>query len=345
MSRLTPTPARLVENGLVHSGLFDKPFTDLNILDGPTGIRASMGLHKTRLKEWQHFAIVHPDLYISLAVVDAKFLATSWLYFFDRRRREGKEQSRKMRGGRFWLPMQLWNESAEFHARGYKISIHNHLAAGRHVITIDIAEKRDLPAIRGELVLTEDLNAVQPLIASLPIKPGRPLYTHKAPLPVGGTLRIGEQSYDFVPSRDIALIDVHKAYYPRHTFWHWATFAIRAESGALIGVNLTHNIIKDDHQWNENVIWLDNRICHVGPARFDIPANPMQPWRIKSLDKRVDLTLEPAGLRHERINFGLVRSSYNQPFGPFSGTLTDEYGRRYGIKGAWGVAENHKTVW
>jgi hypothetical protein len=345
MSELIPTPDRLVEDGHVHSGLFDKPFTDLNILDGPTGMRASMGLHRMRLKEWQHFAFVHPDLYISLAVVDAKFLATSWLYFFDRRRNEGKEHGRKLRPGRFWLPMQLWNEGAEFQARGYKIFIHNHLSAGQHTVTIDIAEKKDLPAIRGELVLTENLDVVQPLIASLPIKPGRPLYTHKAPLPVEGSLRIGGQSYDFIPSRDIALIDVHKAYYPRHTFWRWATFATRSESGSLSGVNLTHNIIKDDHRWNENVIWLEDRLCRVGPARFEIPDNPMAPWRVSTLDKRVDLTLEPVGLRHERINLGLARSSYNQPFGPYSGTLTDEYGRRYGIKGAWGLAEDHKTVW
>jgi hypothetical protein len=171
------------------------------------------------------------------------------------------------------------------------------------------------------------------------------MFTHKSACPASGVLDIGGESAEFNPDRDVGLLDYHKAYYPRNTFWRWATFATIDEKGDILGVNLTHNVIEDDKRFNENCIWHGNSISQVGPARFDIPKDPYRKWAIRTEDGAVELELNPQGLRREHVNLGLARSTYDQPYGLYSGTLVDSEGRRHTVENVFGLAEDHIAKW
>ena len=86
MDGLLETPDRAVVDGQVQFGRFARPFRDINLLEAQCGIPRLGGLRRLRLKEWVHVALAHHDWYLSLAIVDAGFLVTSWLHLFDRRR-------------------------------------------------------------------------------------------------------------------------------------------------------------------------------------------------------------------------------------------------------------------
>ena len=342
---LTPTPEEAVTHGQANFGVFDAPFRNLNLADCKTGMPRLGGLRRSRLKEWQHFAIVHPDIYISIALVDAKIVCTSWLFVHDRRSGKSFEHVRKMRPGKLGFADTLWDAKTRFAAPGYEISLHNCLDHGQHRLTIKIEGDGVRPPVSGELLLHEDLEAVQPLVVMLPAGPNRPLYSHKAPLPVEGSLNIGDEKFSYVPGRDLALIDVHKAYYPRKTFWRWATFAACGKDGKILGANLTHNIVEKDDELNENAIWYGNSLSRLGPARFEVPDDPLEKWTIRTTDGRTELTLVPEGLRTEDFNMLIARSYYTQPFGKYSGFLTDDSGTRHEISDAFGVAEDHRVTW
>jgi hypothetical protein len=158
-------------------------------------------------------------------------------------------------------------------------------------------------------------------------------------------LEIGGEKVEITPDRDVGLLDYHKADYPRKTVWRWATFGTIDGAGKLLGVNLTHNVIEDDARWNENCIWHGNCLSLVGPARFDIPKDPMRPWAVRTEDGAVDLLLTPQGLRRERVNLGLAGSAYDQPYGLYSGTLVDSAGVTHAVEEAFGVAEDHVATW
>ncbi len=160
-----------------------------------------------------------------------------------------------------------------------------------------------------------------------------------------GALEVGGERVEFKPDRDVGLLDFHKAYYPRRTFWKWATFATIDAAGSLLGVNLTHNVIQDDTRNNENCIWHGNHLSLVGAARFDIPKDRMQPWRIRTDDAAVDLELIPQGRRREKVNLGFVKSAYDQPYGLYSGTLLDSEGVRHRVEKVFGLAEDHVSLW
>jgi hypothetical protein len=345
MGKLLETPYRAVVNGQVQFGRFAWPFRELNLLDAKCGIPRVGGLRRFRIKEWEHWAVVHPDWYLSVAIVDVGFLVTSWLHLFDRRNRKAFEHVRKLPPWMFRAPANLWDHSGEVKTRGYRVFVHNHLDRQLHRLQIEVSGQGSLPAVSGNLLFNEDPARTQPLVVMLPLGPNRPMFSHKSACPASGVLEIGGEKVEFTPDRDVGLLDYHRAYYPRNTFWRWATFATIDTTGNLLGVNLTHNVIKDDAQFNENCIWYGNSITLLGAARFDIPKDPMQQWRIRTEDGAVNLELTPQGLRHERVNLGFARTAYNQPYGLYSGILVDSGGRRHTVEKAFGVAEDHVATW
>jgi hypothetical protein len=345
MTGLQEPPEKAVISGQAQFGRFGRPFRDLNLLDAECGIPQFLGLRRFRLKEWVHIALVHPEWYLSLAMVDLGFLVTSWLHLFDRRTGRAFEHERKLPPGRFHAPANVWDHSGRFEARGYRVAVHDHVDRQVHRFDIEVQERRGLPGVAGSLMMHEDPSQTQPLVALLPLGTNRPMFTHKSACPVTGVLDIGGERVEFTPDRCVGLLDYHKAYYPRRTFWRWATFASINATGSILGVNLTHNVIRDDTRFNENCIWHGNRVSLVGPARFDIPRDPRQPWTIRTEDGNVNLELVPEGLRRERVNLGLVRSAYDQPYGLYSGTLTDSEGRRHNVEKVFGLAEDHGSTW
>jgi len=328
-------------------GVRTTPFARANLLDArfPGFTGATRWLRKQRLKEWQHVAVVHPDYYMSLALVDAKYTTTSFVCAFNRRSGETNEHSRQAPPGVVRLPEGLGNGDSAFFRPNYLEQIKNRLDQGYHEVTVDIAATRQQPRIKADLRLAFRPGVAPPLVAVLPLASGRPFYTHKAPLAVSGRVSIGEIGFELDPGRDLALIDVHKAYYPYRTFWHWATFAAYDQNGGVLGANLTHNVIADDHKFNENVMWHAGRLHRLGPARFDIPDDPLAPWRVRTTDGRAELQFHPEGLRQETINLGFAKSEYEQPFGCFSGTLEDDDGVEQNVHNVFGVAERHQVRW
>ncbi len=345
MNRPLETPDKAVVDGQVQFGRFLKPFRELNLLDAQCGTPRLFGLRRFRLKEWEHWAVMHPDWYLSVAVVDLGFLVTSWVHVFDRRNSKAFEHVRKLPPWKFRTPANVLNHSGKVKTRGYHVFVHNNLEQQAHHLRIKVREERFLPSVTGTLLFSEDPARTQPLVAMLPLRHNRPMFTHKSACFASGALEIGGEKVEFTPNRDVGLLDYHKAYYPRHTFWRWATFATIDVSGKLLGVNLTHNVIKDDERFNENCIWHGNSISLLGAARFDVPKDPMQPWRIRTTDGAVELELTPQGLRHERVNLGLAASAYNQPYGLYSGTLVDSTGRKHAVEKAFGIAEDHVATW
>jgi hypothetical protein len=334
-----------VLGGKVQFGRYGRPFRDLNLLEADCGIPRLLGLRRLRLKQWVHIAVIHHEWYLSLALVDLGFLGTSWLHLFNRRTGQAFEHSRKLPPGRFRAPENVWDHSGKIEARGYRVSAHNHLDKQVHRFEIDVKAKGPLPAVAGTVSLHEDPARTQPLVVLLPLGPNRPMFSQKSACPVSGALDVGGERVEFAPDRHVGLLDYHKAYYPRSTFWRWATFATLDMNGSLLGVNLTHNVIRDDTRFNENCIWHGSRLSLVGAARFDIPKDRMQPWTVRTEDGAVDLELVPQGRRRERVNLGLVKSAYDQPYGLYSGTMIDTEGVRHTVDKAFGLAEDHVSIW
>lgn len=348
MRKVLTTPERMVEkDGTIHFGTFRSPFVNANILDAPLYSRSSKvpAFWKNfRLKEWQHFGVITPSHYFGMVIFDAKFMGVSFFYVYDRMENRRFEHARQAPGKAASVAAQVYDDFCEFKKSGYHLRFENKLSEGFHKITVDIESRKNVPAVRGEIVVDEDLRSLEPLVQVSPITPLRPFYTHKAAAWAEGVIQFGDREIKIDRRRDIALMDEQKTYYPYASFWKWATGACANEYGEFLAFNLCQNMIADDEDDNENCMWVNGKIYCLKAARFSFDEkNVLRPWRVKTTDGYLDLQFVPSGERAEKINAGLILSDFHQPFGFYNGRFKDEHDRIYPIVDCFGLAEHHVT--
>jgi hypothetical protein len=348
MRKVLATPDKMVEtDGTINFGTFRVPFRNANILDAPlyaTSRDVPAFWKKFRLKEWQHFGIITPTHYFGMVIFDAKFMGVSFFYAYDRIENKRFEHSVQLPGGASRVAAQVYDDFCEFKKSGYHLRFENRLKEGYHKIIIDIKGRRNLPAVKGEINIFEDLKNIEPLVQVSPVTPLRPFYTHKVAAPAEGELMLGERKIVINREGDVALMDEQKTYYPYSSFWKWSTAAGYNEYGELLAFNLCQNMITDDEDYNENCMWVNGKIHCLKAARFKFEKdNVLRPWEVKTTDGYLDLLFTPSGQRAEKISVGLIVSDFHQPFGMYNGRFKDENNRIYPITNCFGLAEHHVT--
>lgn len=346
MRQIKETPARMVVDGrVVECGAFDGPFREVNLIDVELvyrGRKLPRVARDFRLKEWEHFGIITDEYYFGMVIFDAKFMGTSFFYAYDRKTGHFFEHERTSVGGPLRVARELWHGECYFRHVGYNMEFENRLDSGLHRLRVDIGAKKGKPRINAEIYVLEDTKKFQPLVQVSPISENRPLYTHKAAVPVEGKIMLGEKEIRLHPEKDVCLMDVQKTFYPYHTFWNWATFAGYDEKGRLIAVNACENFITCDEDFNENVTWVDGEITLTGAARFTFDkADLMRPWKVRTTDGKMDLTFKPEGERAGKVNLGVVMSDFHQPFGAYEGSIEGPGGERVQVDGLFGLCEWH----
>jgi uncharacterized protein DUF2804 len=133
--------------------------------------------------------------------------------------------------------------------------------------------------------------------------------------------------------RDInshAIVDDTAAYYPRHTSWRWSAGVGLARDGDSVAWNLVSGV-NDPPSASERTVWIAARPVEVGPCTFDSEG-------LSGVDS---LRFAAEAVRERRDNLLLLRSSYRQPFGTFSGELPGGVALAEG----YGVMEAHDVWW
>lgn len=132
----------------------------------------------------------------------------------------------------------------------------------------------------------------------------------------------------------VALIDDNAGYHHRHTRWYWSggggtdTQDRAVAWSVIVGLN-------DSPLNSERTIWLDGVPKEVGPVRFARDLSGV------AFAEGGALRFQQEAVRQRRENLLLIRSSYSQPFGSFSGTLPGGIE----LKEAYGVMERHEAYW
>jgi hypothetical protein len=294
------------------------------------------GLRRWRQKEWHYTAFTTDRWFLGFGLVQLGYVANAFLYVVDRRRpgrpMEHEGMSPLGRALRF-APSSV--SGATTWRRGAEEVCVRWDGAGWQV-------RLDVP-LAGERLQGEARMGTGEALALLhPLGPDQPAYTHKgAALPLEGRLVLGREAIEL--DGGLASIDWTRSIARRETRWKWASFSARLAEGTPFGLNLSADVYDDaaGHS-RENAFWHHGRVTPLGGVAFDVPSRPAaEPWRIRSLEgDAVALTFKPLGARAQRLNLGLVRSDFVQPYGHFHGSVA---GHR--IEGAFGVVEDHLSVW
>jgi hypothetical protein len=127
----------------------------------------------------------------------------------------------------------------------------------------------------------------------------------------------------------MAVVDDTAAYYERHTRWLWSAGVGTAADGLPVAWNLVDGV-NDPDQNSERTVWLAGQAHEAPRSAFDPDLSAVDGLRFTS-----------EAVRERRDNLLLVRSSYRQPFGTFSGALPGGIELTEGF----GVMEEHEVWW
>ncbi|MDO8209439.1 DUF2804 family protein [Conexibacter sp. CPCC 206217] len=131
-----------------------------------------------------------------------------------------------------------------------------------------------------------------------------------------------------------AIVDDSAGYHARRTAWRWSAGVGRTDDGRDAAWNLVEGI-NDPLTGSERTVWLDGEPRETAPARFAPDLSGV------STDDGATLRFAAEAVREREENMLLVRSSYRQPFGTFSGTLPGGIALAEGF----GVMERHTALW
>lgn len=126
-----------------------------------------------------------------------------------------------------------------------------------------------------------------------------------------------------------AIIDDTAGYYARHTNWRWSAGVGAVADGREVAWNLVSGV-NDPPRQSERTLWIAGVPREVEPARF-----------AGDLSGVGGLRFTAEAVRESHENLLLLRSSYRQPFGCFSGELPGGLELTEG----YGVMEEHDVWW
>jgi hypothetical protein len=285
----------------------DAPYRGLlGAADRPGGValppdRLPLVLHGRVRKRWRYVGAYGPELSVCVGLVRIGPLTQSFWAVWDRGRGRLTERTRPRAGGVRLEPGRVRVSDGP--------------------VAIDLRLDED----GGDAVET--------------VTPYGPAYAwtaKRAAIPVRGTVAVAGRTLAF---DGLGVVDDSAGYPPRRTSWRWSAGVGVDDAGRAVGWNLVDGI-HDDPTASERSIWTAGRAAHTGPVRFAPDLSGVRSTAGAAADG-VDLAFVPEATRARSENLVLLRSSYEQPFGTFTGTLPG------GVRLAegFGVMERHVAVW
>ncbi len=203
------------------------------------------------------------------------------------------------------------------------------------------------PFVKPKLDLTWDLlaaGAAPPLTVIAPVDKAVVNVTQKwAGLLSFGALEAEGRRYSL--DGGVGGLDYTHGYLARETAWRWAFVCGRLDDGTPIGLNLVEGFNESRDDVNENALWLGNELIPLGRARFTWNRSAvLDPWQVRTDDGAIDLRFTPWAAHQEVLDLKLIKSSFKQPVGLWSGEV--KVGDHvYVLKDAPGVAEDQSVLW
>ncbi len=344
------TPQSIVEDGKVHFGTFDQPFEKLNLLDcaKPCGSKMPDFMKAGRLTEWEAFEVHMDEGALISAVYSVGPLGFSIFVWYDKKENKIYPWFNLVPKKKSRVAAQLVDDYCYLKTKNSEYRINNDFKNGKASaigfsknskgkFEIDMAFERISPLANGVMPLGQN-------------KDGsfrNPLYSEKDFFKATGKIVVNGKEY-ITNERSVGIIDDHKGFYPFNAHYDWLTTMGQIEDDGVkkyFAFNLTRNQSVDQHQYNENVIWIENESFPMPPVVFTHKDGKKKSnvWYVK----------DEAGKGLVDITFKLEKTFYMPtpsflcyyalPYGYISGYVTDTNGKKYVVDGMIGIGEDKTT--
>jgi hypothetical protein len=242
-----------------------------------------------------------------------------------------------------WLlevPDSLYNSTASYKSDNFSIVVQHDLTAHKLEIEVDINGFQNLPTVKASFKGNHDTNRYTPMVVCNPFSAESVMFSHKCLMPGWGSMKLGDELISFGDTTQV-IIDDHKGYYPYITTYDWVTGLGRNADNQLIGFNLTNNQVIHQDVYNENCLWLDGKLFPLPPITVTRAEGYQGIWEIADKHDMVNLKFTPVTHTSVRLNYIVMCSEYEGPYGYFTGYLRKAgSGEKVSVDGMFGMGED-----
>jgi len=286
-----------------------------------------------RFKRWLFTGIYSRDFIFGMAMVHAGYLSELFLYVFDRKDKSIKQFD-------FMVPLALNTDFTGSAAEG-RFTFKNSgadaqviLSAKEALVKCEIHDR-----VKIDIVFTRLADGLN--LVTMEGNQGFNYTMKECGMKAKGNIKIDGKEYAVKKGIPAGSMDFSFGILQRRTVWDWASGCGTDTKGNNISFNFSRGINKNGH--SENAFWINGKRFDAGITEFCYDdKDMMKEWKVEN--KNIHIIFKPEGERAAKINFGLIKSVYSQPFGTFSGYIKDGK-KKYIIKEAYGVTEKHEAKW
>ncbi len=304
---------QLVIKGKQQLGSFNQPIHDVNLLDSTIWGKFPVPrwFKNLRLKEFQACQGGNDRFYFCIALFNAKFSGLAQIRVYDKIEKKHYLIEEEVRPSKLEIANSLLDTDNKFESQNLAIHIKNRLQKG--FIEIEFAGKDNISgSFKGFF------NDSPMLVSSLPFSQHKGMYSQKGFVPMEGTLSIKDDVFQFNTETSFFVLDDHKGYYPYQMKWDWISTGFY-QNGVLHGLNLTVNQVVNPENFNENRLWVGNKMIVLPLVTFK---RTRDRWEVTSKGGEISLTFIIEYDKKVKISLGpLGGSNYEGPFGRVSGTI------------------------
>ena len=338
----TKAPDALVKKGRFSWGTFNGMVDTINPQEAksPLGAPLPAFLKRFRLKEWQAFQFGNARFFCLSAIYNPKTMGLVQLVVIDRLKKRKYLFQRQLPPWQVHVGSDLKNGVSVSRGNGFFFSAHNHLDEGGVRHTILTGSRGQTPGLSVSIYGKHTPGLCTPLSICHPFGENRALYSHKALMPMSGTLCIGDERFVFEADESFLIMDDHKGFYPFAMKYDWVTAAGINEKGGLSGFNLTCNQVKNPEKYNENGLWENGNLHLLPPITVTRPKGHMEAWDVQDRYGRVRLKFYPEYDGRVDLNVLPFKVRYRAPYGVFEGNIVDDHGVSHSFDGFFGMGED-----
>ena len=338
---LEDPPASAVSGGEFNYGRFSAPIPSVNMMDVARPYHHSVPrvFKAFRLKEWQAFQFGDDRWFFFTALYSAKPLNLAIFVAYDRQAKKEQGYRKAFIGLPYRFSTTLDKSRIIYAGRKGHFSIECAAKEGR--IDLDVAEANRDPgkSFSGHFRFAMGPQAAAPISVCLPLGLNRAMYSTKVLMPMEGNFSCGSTKTCFEAPGSMGVMDDHKGFYPWNMHYDWVSgFGLDAK-GRRVGFNLTDNQVKDQARYNENCLWINNKIHSLPPVKVTRPSGYRGAWIIQDTEGMVDLVFLPEAMNDIRYNLGVTACDYHGPFGSFRGIIKSGTGEKIDVSTLFGAGE------
>ena len=336
-----PSPETIVDKGAFALGRFGTPFRRANMLDvsHPFHYRVPRAIKDWRLKEWQAYQFGDQRWHFLASLYNAKICGFVLFIAYDRERKKRYLIRRMLPGSIFRFSESLTGSDVFYRGARTLIESACDIDTGSMQLTVVRGSPNPEHRFSGRFRFSCGPKVSSPNVVCLPLGLNRAMYSTKILMPMEGEFSIGGESHRFEGRGPMGIIDDHKGYYPYRLSYDRASgFGVDAK-GRRIGFNLTDNQVRDQTRYNENCLWINNKVWPLPPVKVTRPHGPAGEWIIQDTQGMVDLVFNPELANDLRFNVGIVESDYHGPLGSFRGFISNGEGEKIQAELLYGVGE------